>query len=413
MSEHKKSGPLQGIRILDLTRLYPGPLGTMMLADMGADVIKIEDASAPDYMRFYPPLIGNQSAGFLAVNRSKRSLALNLKEQAGKDIFMKLAALGDIVVEQFRPGVLDDMGLGYALARQVKPDIIYVSLTGYGQTGPYSNHAGHDINYIGYAGILSATSTLQTGPVVPGPQLGDTAGGGYMTVIACLAALWSRKTTGLGQHVDVSMLDGLLPLMTLQMAHTWATETSFKLGEAPLSGGLASYGVYPCSDGKYMALGILEEKFWEKFCKMAERPDWISQFMALGEDASKLRLEIAALFLTRSQDEWTSLAAEHDICLSPVLSVDELEDNPHIKARSMICEEDHPLCGKLKSVGPPIKFSQTPAKPSGCAPALGQHTAEILSEIGYTQQEIDTLNEKGVIRTINANLPGALHEKLK
>lgn len=401
MENKNQEGPLLGIRILDLTRLYPGPLATMMLGDMGADVIKIEDISSPDYMRFYPPYIGDQSAGFLAVNRSKRSIALNLKNQTGRDIFWKLAATADIVVEPFRPGVLDDMGLGYERTCKIKPEIIYISLTGYGQNGPYAGHAGHDINFIGYSGILAATATAQTGPVLPGPQLGDIAGGAYMTVIACLAALWASKTTGKGQKVDVSMLDGLLPLMTLQMAHTWSTQTGFAPGEAPLSGGLACYGVYRCRDGKYMALGILEEKFWKKFCDMARRPDWEEQFLVHGDDAKKLRSEIAALFLTSTRKEWTRKAAELDICLTPVLEPGEIEDDPHIRTRSMIIEQNHPACGKVKGIGPPIKFSQTPAQPSRPAPALGQDTAGILSEIGYVPDQIEALENDGVILTSN------------
>src|SRR4030065_419447 len=221
MNKGKKplTGPLKGIRILDLTRLYPGPLGTMMLADMGAEVIKIEDMNSLDYMRHYPPYLASESAGYLAVNRSKRSLALNLKVKKGVDIFWKLVKTADIVIEQFRPGVLDEMGMGYESARRIKKNIIYVSVTGYGQNGPYALHAGHDINYIGYSGILSTTGTKKTGPIIPGPQIADVAGGAYMTIIACLSSLWARQKSGKGQIVDVSMLDAIPPLMTLQMAH--------------------------------------------------------------------------------------------------------------------------------------------------------------------------------------------------
>ena len=398
MENKKHNGPLAGIRILDLTRLYPGPLATMMLADMGACVIKLEDTSSPDYMRYYPPYIGDQSAGFLAVNRSKRSLALNLKNQAGRDIFWKLAADADVVIEPFRPGFLHDMGLGYQTARTVKQDIIYISLTGYGQDGPYAKHAGHDINFLGYSGILASTGTKHSGPILPGPQLGDIAGGAYMTVIACLAALWSRTVTGKGQQVDVSMLDGLMPLMTLQMAHAWSTGIYFQPGEAPLSGGLACYGVYRCKDGKYMALGILEEKFWKKFCEMAGRRDWENQFLVHGDDAEKLRAEISALFLTRTRDEWAQQAAGLDICLTPVLATDELENDPHLRARGMIREEEHPDCGKLKNIGVPIKFSQTPAAASGPAPALGQDTQTILMEAGYSVEQIEAFKKDGVIQ---------------
>ena len=396
--ERKPStGPLKEIRILDLTRLYPGPLGTMMLADMGAEVIKIEDMNAPDYMRFYPPYIESESAGFLAVNRSKRSLALNLKVKKGVDIFFSLLKTADIVVEQFRPGVLDELGLGYDAARKIKADIIYVSITGYGQNGPYSRDAGHDINYIGYAGILSATGSSKTGPILPGPQLADVAGGAYMAIIACLSALWSREKTGQGQRVDVSMLDAVLPLMTLQMAHYQATKTTFAPGEPPLSGGLACYGAYLCADGKYVALGILEAKFWKTFCKMVGHPEWIEGQLVMGEETEILRAKIATLFRTKTRDEWIEVASGHDVCLTPVLDIAEIETDPQIQARQMVYEQAHPVCGKVKGIGVPLKFSQTKAQPAWPPPALGEDTESILKEIGYKPQEIETLRKEGVI----------------
>ncbi len=391
------AGPLKGIRLLDLTRLYPGPLGTMMLADMGAEVIKIEDMNAPDYMRFYPPYIASESAGFLAVNRSKRSIALNLKHKKGVDIFLSLLPTADIVVEQFRPGVMDEIGLGYETARRVKKNIIYVSLTGYGQNGPYTADAGHDINYIGYSGILATTGSKKTGPAIPGPQIADVAGGAYMTIIACLSALWAREKTGKGQKVDVSMLDAILPLMTLQMAHYHAAGLAPAPGEAVLTGGLACYGVYKCADGKYIALGILEEKFWKSFCELMGRPEWSGLQFVIGEEAEKLQAEIAALFQTRSRDEWISAANNCDTCLTPVLEIGEVEKDAHVQARNMIIEQTHPVCGKIQGIGVPLKFSETPAEPSWPAPVLGKDTAAIMKEIGYKQKEIKALSEKGVI----------------
>ncbi len=397
MERKPKTGPLQGIRILDLTRLYPGPLGTMMLADMGADVIKIEDANSPDYMRFYPPYIASESAGFVAVNRSKRSLALNLKNPKGVGIFFSLVKTADIVIEQFRPGVLDEMGIGYEQARQVKEDIIYVSITGYGQNGPYAQHAGHDINYIGYAGILSSAGSRETGPLLPGPQLADVAGGAYMSMIACLCALWAREKTGKGQHVDVAMLDSVLPLMTLQMAHYQATKINLAPGELPLSGGLACYGVYSCADGKYIAVGILESKFWKIFCEMAGHDEWIEKHLVMGEEAVNLRREIAALFRTKTRDEWAAAAKKLDICITPVLDISEVETDPHLQARQMVCEQVHPVCGRIKEIGVPLKFSATRTEPCGPSPALGEDTISILKEIGYAKEEIEALRQERVI----------------
>jgi alpha-methylacyl-CoA racemase len=397
MPRKSATGPLQGVRILDLTRLYPGPLGTMMLADMGADVIKIEDMNAPDYMRYYPPYSESESAGFIAVNRSKRSLALNLKTKKGVDIFFSLLKTADIVIEQFRPGVLDELGIGYEAAKPFKPDIIYVSITGYGQDGPYAKNAAHDINFIGYAGILSATGSAKTGPIIPGPQLGDVAGGAYMSMIACLAALWTREKTGQGQRVDVAMLDCVLPLMTLQMAHYQATKMMMAPGEPPLSGGLACYGAYPCADGKYIALGILEAKFWKIFCEMAGHTEWIDRHMVMGEDAESLRKEIAALFRTKVRDEWITRAKDLDVCLTPVLDISEVETDPQLQARQMIYEQKHPVCGKIKGIGVPLKFSATPAYPTGPSPALGKDTVAILEEIGYQPEEIEKLRKESII----------------
>jgi alpha-methylacyl-CoA racemase len=399
MQKKPATGPLQGMRILDLTRLYPGPLGTMMLADMGADVIKIEDMNAPDYMRYYPPYIESESAGFIAVNRSKRSLALNLKTKKGVDIFFSLLKTADIVIEQFRPGVLSELGIGYEAAQRLKPDIIYVSITGYGQNGPYAKDAGHDINFIGYAGILSATGSPKTGPIIPGPQLGDVAGGAYMSMIACLTALWTREKTGVGQQVDVSMLDCVLPLMTLQMAHYQATKIMFAPGEPPLSGGLACYGVYSCADGKYIALGILEVKFWKIFCDMVKHPEWVAKHMVMEEEAENLHKEIAALFRIKTRDEWITAAKNLDVCLTPVLDISEIEKDPQMQARQMVYEQAHPVCGKIKGIGVPLKFSVTPAHPAWPSPALGEDTKSILEEIGYKQEAIETLRKEGVIQT--------------
>ena len=397
MATKPQNGPLQGIRILDLTRLYPGPLGTMMLADMGADVIKIEDINAPDYMRYYPPYIATESAGFLAVNRSKRSLAVNLKTKEGVEIFFALLKTADIVIEQFRPGVLDELGIGYEAAKSLKPDIIYVSITGYGQDGPYSKNAAHDINFIGYAGILSGTGSPKTGPILPGPQLGDVAGGAYMSIIACLAALWTREKTGQGQRVDVAMLDAVLPLMTLQMAHYQATQRAMSPGEPPLSGGLACYGVYGCADGKYIALGILEAKFWKIFCEMAGHTEWIQKHLVMGEEAENLRIEMTAFFRTKTRDEWIAEAKGLDVCLTPVLDISEVEKDPQLQARQMIYVQEHPVCGKMIGIGVPLKFSKTPAQPACPSPALGEDTRSLLEEIGYKQEKIEALQKENVI----------------
>ncbi|MDF1593344.1 MAG: CaiB/BaiF CoA-transferase family protein [Desulfobacterales bacterium] len=394
---NKAGGPLQGIRVLDFSRLYPGPLGTMLLADMGAEVIKIEDPAQPDYVRNFPPFIKTESAAYLAFNRSKKSLALSCREEEGKKIFYDLVKTADVVVEQFRPGVMAGMGLGYGQACKKNPKIIYVSLTGYGQQGPYADHAGHDLNYIGYAGILGLTLSDDLEPTLPGPQMADVAGGAYMLVIACLSALFARGRSGKGQQVDLSMLDGVLPLMTLQMAQYWAAPEALKDERLPLSGGLASYGTYRCSDGKFVALAALEPKFWEKFCDWVEKPLWKDKIYAMGAECRQLKKDVGSLFQTRPRDEWVQESARRDICLTPVLGLDEIEKDPHLQQREMFITQPHPCCGNIKGIGVPIKFKGTPAVVQSPPPILGQDTAAVLEDLGYSPDRIERLHFDKVI----------------
>jgi alpha-methylacyl-CoA racemase len=375
-------GPLQGIRILDLTRLLPGPLGTMLMADMGAEVIKIEDPQAPDYVRVFPPFVGGESVNYLAYNRSKRSMFLDYKSEEGRKIFFELVKTADVVVEQFRPNFLDKLGIGYEAAKAINPKIIYVSVTGYGQTGPYAHLAGHDLNYISYAGVLGLTGNSQTAPVVPGVQLADIAGGSYMSVIATLSALHARTQTGIGQHVDVSMTDAVMPLLSVSYATYSATNQEQERGTFPLSGGMPNYGVYETQDKKYIALGTLEPKFWGKFCDLVSKPDW-KMFMVpqTPEQLLSFKNLIAGLFLEKTQIDWVEFGFKNDLLISPVHGLEDLENDPHLIERQMIIETEHPKAGKLKSIGVPLKFSVTQAKPSWAAPILGEDTEAILREL--------------------------------
>lgn len=388
-------GPLLGLRILDLTRLLPGPLATMMMADMGAEVIKIEDPDDPDYIRNFPPMVGNDSAFYLSLNRSKRSLSLNMRNEEGKKIFLDLVKTADVVIEQFRPGILDKSGIGYKAASEVNPKIIYVSITGYGQTGPYAQRAGHDLNYISYAGVLGNIGTKEK-PVIPAPQLADVAGGSYAAVNACLAALFARSNTGKGQHVDVSMTDAVMPLSSLIYAEHSAgvdvDRSSFSL-----SGSRANYNVYECKDGKFIALGALEPKFWNGFCDMVQKPEWKDRIIDEGEKGEELIQLVSQLFLTKTRDEWIATAEGHDICLAPVLEMNELKDNEQLKAREMIYEMETQSGEKLNTIGVPLKFSNTGAKPAWAAPQLGEDSDAILTELGNSQQEIASLRERRVI----------------
>jgi crotonobetainyl-CoA:carnitine CoA-transferase CaiB-like acyl-CoA transferase len=384
-------GPLQGIRIIDLTRLLPGPLATQMLGDMGAEVIKVEDPKAPDYARFMPPHIGPLGTNYLALNRSKKSLCLDLKSAEGLDLFKKLIATADIVVESFRPGVLKKMGIDYESMTTVKKDIIYVSVTGYGQDGPYSHLAGHDINYLGYSGILGVSGSPEA-PSKPGVQIADIAGGSYPTVIACLSALFSRMRTGEGQNVDVAMVDCTMPFLSFYMAEALNLDKYYKRAEHPLAGSLGNYNIYRCKDDKWIALGTLEPKFWMTFCVIVGKNEWGSRIFE-----PSLKEDLKNLFMEKTRDEWIALAKGHDICLTPILDLNELESEPYHQARNNFVTTEHPVYGKLKGINQPIKFQGTPTQPAWAPPLPGEDNEAIAQSLGYSKEEIAEFISKNIL----------------
>ena len=397
--ETGNKGPLEGIRVLDLTRLYPGPMATQMLADMGAQVIKLESGENPDLIRQLPPFQNGQSALFQVLNRSKKSLGLNLKSSRGKEILLDLAKQADLFIEGFRPGVLAAEGLGYDALKAVNPRLVYLSLTGYGQNGPYRDQAGHDINYIGYAGILGANGNQGTGPMAPGVQMADVAGGAYMAVIAALAALFSRNKTGKGQYLDVAMLDSVLPLMTLPLTHQWNGMVSEGRGEMLLSGASPCYGVYRCKDRKYVALGALEPKFWTGFCQLVDRPQWVPLQFASGVEKDHLDSEMESLFLTRTRDQWVAFARDSNLCLSPVAEMDEVARDPQLRHRNMVVTVPDQEGGDRPALGFPLKFSGA-ALPdlTNPAPKLGQDSLELLKDAQLGEKEIEALLKAGVVQ---------------
>ncbi len=365
----------------------------MLMADMGADVIKVENPDAPDYIRFFPPAVENDSAFYLSLNRSKRSMAINFSSSEGKEIIFRLAQNADIIMEQFRPGVMSKMGLGYDDLKKINPKIIYVSITGYGQDGPYAQQAGHDLNYIGYSGLLATTGEKGKQPVIPGGQVADVAAGAYMAMNAALAAVYAREKNGQGQHVDVAMLDCVLPLTTLQTAQYFATKENPERGTFALSGGLANYNVYECADGKYVALGALEPKFWEQFCDLVKKPEWKIRMLDSGDDMLNLKKEVAGVFKIKTRTEWLQISGGKDVCLTPVLDISELENDAQIQHRKMIVENE----SGFKSIGIPLKFSQTPSQVAWQAPKLGEDTVSVLKELEFSEPEIAVLLKSKVI----------------
>ena len=381
---------LNGIRVLDLSRLLPGPFLTMVLADLGADVVKIEDPRLGDYLRGLPPVKGGMSGRFLAVNRGKRSAALDLKDSRARDAFLAMVERADVVVESFRPGVMDKLGLGYAALAAKNPKIVVCSISGYGQTGPYAHRAGHDLDYIALAGVLAMGGHADGAPVMPGVQIADLAGGGLWGATAILAALVGRGRTGKGAHLDISMTEGSLSLLAAELGN-------LELGAHPtrgveaLNGGLACYGVYRAKDDRYLAVGALEPKFWIALNQAIGRTPNVAEIVGKPADQAKTRDELAAIFATKTAEEWAAHLAPHDCCVEVVLEPDELADHPLHRAREVFFQIDGGAgVGSIQQIRTPIGKPANPLPP----PRLGQHTREVLAEYGFAAGDIDALAAK-------------------
>jgi crotonobetainyl-CoA:carnitine CoA-transferase CaiB-like acyl-CoA transferase len=385
------SKPLAGLRVLDLTRLLPGPMCTLHLADMGADVIKIEDPGAGDYARWMPPLRHTHSTGFLMLNRNKRSVKLDLRKPAGRDAFLRLAETADVIVEGFRPGVMDRLGVGYGTAKARNPRIVFCALSGYGATGPYRERAGHDINYCSYAGVADQIGAAGGPPVQGNFQIADLAGGALSAAMGILAAVVDQRTTGKGRFVDVSMADCTLAHAIFALGAVLDRGTPPTRGRERLSGGFPAYGFYETKDGGHISLGALEPKFWENFCRAVGREDWSAKHEVAGAAADAMHAELAALFKTRTRDDWARQLETADCCAAPVLTMAEALDNEQFQARGMVVEVDHREDGRLKQFALPIQFSDFAFTVERPAPRHGEHTEEVLAEAGLSKAEIAAL----------------------
>jgi crotonobetainyl-CoA:carnitine CoA-transferase CaiB-like acyl-CoA transferase len=387
--------PLAGVRVLDLTRLLPGPVCTLYLADLGADVVKVEDTAAGDYARGIGAPPGGVSAFYRAVNRNKRSLALDLKDARGRDAFLVLAEGADVVVEGFRPGVMAKLGLAPAMLLERNPRLVFASLTGYGQTGPRKDAAGHDINYLAYAGVLDQIGVRDGPPALSNLQIADLLGGAATTAIAILAALVGARTSGRGRIVDVAMADASLAhnifaLHALeQHGHVLARGTDL------LTGGVPCYGVYPTSDGRWLAVGALEDKFWRTLCETIGRPDFVGLQWAQGEAGERARRELTELFGSRPLAHWVERFAAADCCVAPCLTLDEALVDRQFAARGMVATEPD----GSRQYAPPFKVSGVTFAIERTAPSQGEHSREVLAEAGLAQSEIDELIDAGVVRT--------------
>lgn len=389
-------GLLEGLKMLDLSRLLPGPFCSLLLADLGMEVLKVEDPEQGDYLRSVGPS-QKDSAYFLALNRNKRSITLNIKMEEGKEIFHKLIETYDIVLESFRPGVMDRLGIGYNELRKSNPGVILCSLSGYGQDGPYRGRSGHDINYIGLGGILELIGAKNEDPIIPGVQIADIGGGGMMAAIAILAAIVHRQKTGNGQYLDVSMLEGVISWLSMHAGKYFMDQELPRRGDMLVTGRYACYKIYLTKDGKYMSLGALEQKFWENFCGTIGREDFVQKQFIEGEEQLRMIEEIQELFKTKIQKEWIEFLEGTDACCEPVLTFKEVFQHPQVLYRKIVVELEHPVQGKIKQIGNPIKSSQFPFEVRTPPPLLGEHTTEVLKAIGYTNKEIQHLKEMKVV----------------
>jgi crotonobetainyl-CoA:carnitine CoA-transferase CaiB-like acyl-CoA transferase len=386
-----RAKPLSGIRVLDLTRLLPGPMATLHLADMGADVVKIEDTGAGDYAREMGRMREGMSDFFRLVNRNKRAMRLDLRNPRGREVFLRLAGNADVLVEGFRPGVMAKLGLGYETIAAAHPRIVYCSISGYGQDGPYAGRAGHDINYVGYAGVGDQIGT-GSAPVVPNFQIADLLGGALAPAMGILAALVDARSSGRGRHVDVAMTDAVLAHAIFPLLGFLEKGKAPARGTGMLDGGLPCYNVYPTRDGRYVAVGALERKFWETLCDMLGCEDLKGKHLVYGEQAAPVKKRLATIFAARTQREWTELFDRADCCVSPILTIEEALANEQLCARGMVAAAD----GSTQ-LAFPLKFSDFEFGIERSAPARGEHTDEILREAGYPDSEIRALHAEGAI----------------
>ena len=389
--------PLDGIRVLDLSRLLPGPYASHILASFGADVIKVEKPGEGDYMREYVPQLQGMGATFFTINRGKQSIAIDLSKDGGKEVFLALVKRTDVVLDGFRPGVMDRLGLGFEELRKTNPRLIYAALTGFGQTGPYADRAGHDLNYMALSGMLELLSDSSGVPLLPGVQLADVAAGALPAVIGILLAIQHRHKKRIGQLVDISMFDALLGMMPAQVANYSSTKLRPKRGHERLFGRYACYNIYPVRNGRYISVAALEPKFWADLCNAIERPDLIADQYAEGHAQEVLKAELTRTFQKKQAEEWMEVFAESDACVCEVREIPRAVQDPAATRRGMIT----PVRGKdgeiYEQVGVFPKLSEAPGYVSGEAPRRGEHTRDILRRMKYTVKRIEALHEEGAI----------------
>ena len=378
--------PLAGTRILDLSRLLPGGYCTLLLADLGADVVKVEEPGRGDYIRWTPPIVDGRSAAHAALNRGKRSVVLNLKHPEGVRLLISLVERADVLVEGFRPGVMDRFAGGYDALSARNQRLVYCAISGYGQDGPYRDRVGHDLNYMGYGGALSLTPGE---PAVPGLQVGDLGGGGMLAAVAILSALLERERTGRGRFLDVSMLDGIVSWLSIHAGIRLNAPDASPEVAAALQGVLACYRVYRTADGRHVTVAALEPPFWTALCETVGCPELVTDHLAPAPRQEEMAARLQEVFATRTRDEWMEVFADVPACVGPVNDVAEAFADPQVVHRRMAATVDG------ATVGPASPLPPRP--PTSPPPDLGEHTGDVLAEVGVDAAELGRLRAAGVV----------------
>jgi crotonobetainyl-CoA:carnitine CoA-transferase CaiB-like acyl-CoA transferase len=399
---------LEGVKVLDLSRLVPGAFCTMLLGDLGAEVLKVEAPGSGELRGLVGALAGEQgrkATAYYAPDRNKKSIAVNLKSARGREIFYGLSRTADVIVEGFRPGVAGRLGIDYPTINKVNPKIVYCSLSGYGQDGPYSLFPGHDINYISMAGVLDSIGSNGGPPAVPLNLIADFAGAALYGALSIAVALVARNTTGRGQYVDLAYADGAMSLMTWFASGYFLDGSALKRGESWLHGAYPYYAVYETGDGKYITIGCLEPHFWENLCRLLGKEEYIPYHFALEHTFHKpedkkwdeIRSSLKRIFLTKTREEWFELLIRNDVPAGKVYAPGEAFADPQVLHREMVIEVEHPTLGRIKQVGIAPKFSDTPGRVRSLSPLPGEHTDEVLAGLGYKPEEIESLRQEGAV----------------
>ncbi|MHB1162717.1 MAG: CaiB/BaiF CoA transferase family protein [Chloroflexota bacterium] len=392
--------PLSGIRVLDLTRLLPGPFGTLMLADFGADVIKVEDADQGDPFRHVAPLVNGQGGRHLLLNRNKRSVAVNLKDPRGREVFFRLSDTAHVVFEQFRPGVVKRLGIDYETLSQRNPRLVYCSLSGFGQDGPYRDVVAHDPAYLGMAGVLSLIGSADSPPVMAGVNVADMTAG-LMSALAITIALRHAEQTGCGQYNDLSIYDATLSILVTPASVAFFTGRAPRRGEERQSGRYPCAAVYACSDGQHLVISAMEPHFWANLCRHFGKEEYVPWQYHEGPIREEMFAFFRKAFLAKPRDEWIAELWDKQVCIAPVRTVDEALCDAHARHRGMLAQFESPGVGVIPQIGVPIKLSATPGSIRSGAPVHGQDTVELMREIGYAEEEIAFLAREKVIRSFD------------